>query len=355
MLPAVSCCLAHLLITACSCACNCLFEPPPCQKWNDSCCHAGKGWNQKPVVRCDSAQGQPVQQQGPDISRLHPALQQQWDHAANAHLGNIDIRPYSNKKVWWTCDQCPDGHLHSWEATVYHRTAGSGCAQCSSRKVCKHNSLATKAPRVAAQWDYEANIGTPDDVVTQSNQAVGWRCDVCGDKGSAPPGRRVSKNKAGCSKCGDQAKTKKKVKYPTFAECQDPHSKAVLAEWDHERNPPQGNYPHNITLKSSKQIFWLCHKCPAGQEHSWSAMPKDRTGRGKPGCPFCAGQAACKCNSLQALYPDIAAEWDYGKNEGQPSDYSACSHHPAWWVSPEQGSWQQRIDSRTDPRLVRNR
>ena len=309
-------------------------------------CYTGKACNQKPVVRCNSAQGQPVQQQGPDISRLDPALQQRWDHAANAHLGNIDIKPHSHRKVWWTCDQCPDGHLHSWEATVSRRTAGTGCPQCSGHKVCKHNSLATKAPKVAAQWDYEANIGTPSNVVAQSNQRVGWCCNVCDNKWRATIGLRVSIKKTGCPKCRGGAKVRRQ-KHPTFAECQDPHSKAVLAEWDHERNPLQRNFPQNTTLRSSKQIFWLCHKCPAGQEHSWLAKPNNRTGRSKTGCPFCAGRAVCQCNSLPSLYPAIAAEWDYAKNEGRPSDYTASSRHPAWWSSPQRGSWQQRVDSRT--------
>ena len=125
-------------------------------------------------MRCHSSQGQRVQQEGPDSSRLNSALQQQWDHAANAHLGNIAITPGSNKKVWWICDQCPDGHLHRWETTVAPRTRGTGCPQCSGRKVCKHNCLATKAPWVAAQWDYTVNDGTPDSTVAQSNQLVGW-------------------------------------------------------------------------------------------------------------------------------------------------------------------------------------
>ena len=316
-------------------------------------CHAGKAWNHKPIAR--SAQVQAVQQQGPDISRLDTALQQQWDLASNAHLGSIDITPHTKRKVWWTCDQCPDGHLHSWEATVGSRTSGSGCPQCSGHKVCKHNSLATRAPKVAAQWDYEANDGTPEDVVAQSNTTVGWHCDACGDKWSASPHARVCKNKRGCRKCGDSARRKKRIKHPTFAEWQSPHSKAVMAEWDHERNPLQRNFPHNTTLRSNKQIFWLCNKCPAGQQHSWSAMPTSRTGRSKLGCTFCAGQAACKCNSLQALYPDIAAEWDYSKNQGKPSDYTARSNCPVWWVSSQHGSWEQRVDSRTDSRLVRNR
>ena len=112
------------------------------------------------------------------------ALQQQWDHAANAHLSNIVITPHSSRKVSWTCDQCPDGHLHSWSAAVKHRSDGTGCPQCIGRKVCRHNSLATKAPLIAAQWDYEANDGTPDTVVAYSSQKIGWCCDVVATSGA---------------------------------------------------------------------------------------------------------------------------------------------------------------------------
>ncbi|KAL3158565.1 hypothetical protein ABBQ38_010784 [Trebouxia sp. C0009 RCD-2024] len=107
----------------------------------------------------------------------HPLVhrhQQQWDHAANAHLGDIVIKPYSNREAWWTCQQCPDGHRHSWLAIVRDRTRGNECPQCSGRQGCKHNSLATRAPLIAAQWDYEANDATPDTVVAQSHKKARW-------------------------------------------------------------------------------------------------------------------------------------------------------------------------------------
>ena len=222
------------------------------------------------------------------------------------------------------------------------RTNGEGFPQCSGRKVCKHNCLATKAPSVAAQWDYEANNGTPDSVVAQSSQPAGWHCDTCGHKWCATPNARVSKRKSGCPQCAQKLMSKKRIQHPTIAE--DPY---LLAQWDHARNAEQGHFPDKVTLRSAKQIFWLCNKCPAGQQHSWSASPHSRSSRIKKGCPFCAGKAACKCNSLQALYPAIAAEWDHGKNESQPSDYPASSHYMAWWSSPQRGSWQQTIKSRT--------
>ena len=94
-----------------------------------------------------------AQQQGPDISRQAPLLQQQWDHPKNAHLGSVSISPKSRSHVWWTCDKCPLGLAHGWLATVNSRgcTQQSGCPYCADRSVCAHNSLAAQAPTVAAQ------------------------------------------------------------------------------------------------------------------------------------------------------------------------------------------------------------
>ena len=278
----------------------------------------------------------------PDISLLSPALQKQWDHAANAHLGNIVITPHVSRKAAWKCDECPGGHMHQWTASVTNRSSGRGCPQCSGHKVCQHNSLATKAPWAAAQWDYEANaaLGTPDTVVAHSNKPAGWHCQVCGHRWTVSSHSRV-KQHSGCPKCvprGGSIST-----YPTFAECQHP----LLIEWDHKRNDACGNCPDNTQLRSSKQIYWLCSKCPAGQEHSWSATPHSRTSPRQSGCPTCAGHLACRCNSLQELFPDIATEWDCGKNTGQPCDYTAASSHLPWWYTPQRGSWQQTIHSRT--------
>lgn len=84
----------------------------------DSACCTSRVLHQHLATRSCSKHSQQAATQGggPDISCLDPALQKHWDHAANAHLGGIFIRPHSARKVRWTCDQCQDGHLHSWLA-----------------------------------------------------------------------------------------------------------------------------------------------------------------------------------------------------------------------------------------------
>jgi len=61
---------------------------------------------------------------GPNTSLLADELQKQWHDRLNMHLGNILIRPASNRKVWWSCDQCPDNFPHIWDAIVKDRTYG---------------------------------------------------------------------------------------------------------------------------------------------------------------------------------------------------------------------------------------
>ena len=89
----------------------------------------------------------------PNISMLAEEMQGQWHEKLDRHLGDIVIKPYSNRKVWWSCDQCPEGLPHVWEARVDKRTQGTGCPFCSGRAVCQHNTLARKAPKVALFWD----------------------------------------------------------------------------------------------------------------------------------------------------------------------------------------------------------
>ena len=40
---------------------------------------------------------------------------------------SLPIEVGSSHEVWWSCDQCPEGLPHVWEATVDSRTSGTGC------------------------------------------------------------------------------------------------------------------------------------------------------------------------------------------------------------------------------------
>ena len=114
--------------------------------------------------------GQSEKQAGPDISRLALHLQQEWDHAANAHVGSSTIAPQSNRKVWWTSGLCKTGQPHRWQARVSGRSSGQSCPYNLGRAACPCNDLAHNHSEVAAEWDWDANGERTPETVTAGSQ-----------------------------------------------------------------------------------------------------------------------------------------------------------------------------------------
>ena len=138
---------------------------------------------------------------GPDISLLTAKLQKQWHHNKNQHLGDTQIKPGSQRRVWWTCYQCPCRLSHEWLATVKDRQGmDTQCPFCTNRKLCHHNSLLTVAPSVASYWDSAKNGITADQVVAGSGTRKHWMCPTCNHSWQAWV-QNKSKTNSGCPKC----------------------------------------------------------------------------------------------------------------------------------------------------------
>jgi len=285
---------------------------------------------------------------GPDTSLLADELQKQWHAKLNMHLGNILIRPGSNRKVWWSCDQCPDGLPHIWEAIVNARTQGRGCPFCSGQAVCQHNTLARKAPEVALFWDIKKNHPlSPDQLTVSSGMKAHWKCSVCLHEWQASVMSKA-RYRTGCPRCAKANSGGKadgtKQKHPTFAAAQH----ALLQQWDHDRNKENGDFPDNTTLQSAKLIWWQCQECPKGKVHSWQTRAAHRTSQKKPsGCPCCAGKKLCECNSLETVCPDIAADFDAEKNGVTAVEVTSSAGAKYGWLSDEPGAKKRSVDQRT--------
>ncbi len=294
-------------------------------------------------------QQRPQLDSGPDISLLADELQKQWHAKLNMHLGHILIKPYSNRKVCWSCDQCPDSFPHIWEANLLNRTHGTGCPFCSGRAFCQHNTLARKAPEVALFWDAKQNFPlSPDQVTVSSHMRAHWKCSACLHEWQASVSDNV-KGKTGCPKCartnGGRKADGTRQKHPIFAAAKH----ALLQQWDHDRNRENGHFPDNTTLRSGKLIWWQCHDCPKGKVHSYQAQAFSRTLRTKPtGCPFCAGQKLCDCNSLETVCPDIAADFDVEKNGVTAAEVTSSAITKYSWLSDEPGAKKRSANQRTN-------
>ena len=284
---------------------------------------------------------------GPDTSLLADELQKQWHDRLNMHLGNILIRPASHCKVWWSCEQCPDGLPHIWEATVKNRTFGTGCPFCSGTGVCQHNTLARKAPGAALYWDAKNHPMLPDQVTVYSNMKAHWKCSACLHEWQAPVMMKAH-GKTGCPKCAQALRSRAadgtRQKHPTFAAAKH----ALLQQWDHDRNRESGNFPDNTTLRSSKLIWWQCQECPKHKVHNWQARPRNRTSSKTPsGCPCCVGHKVCECNSLVTVCPDIAADFDVEQNGVSAAEVTSSAHTKYSWLSDEPGAKKRSVNQRT--------
>ena len=224
-----------------------------------------------------------TQSSGPDISLLSPLLQSQWDHAgANAHLGNILIKPYTHRKVHWICDQCPDGHQHRWLARVDDRSKGTGCPYCSGAAVCPHNSLARKGPHLVKEWDTARNIKSPHDYTVSSKHSAYWVC-AKGHKWVTSINSRIHRQTS-CPVC---FRAHDKPRAPSLAAS----SGNIMQVWDWEQNAAEGLDPHKLTSGSHRKVHFKCPKSPL---HQWSARIFNVTGSKESGCPFCSGRQSSK-------------------------------------------------------------
>ena len=138
-----------------------------------------------------------------DLKTLYPGVAREWHPTKNGTMTPDRISPYSNRKVWWTCEKG-----HPYRAVVAARTMhGSGCPYCAGRKVWQgFNDLATVEPEIAAQWHPTLNGNlTPAMVTAGSRKKVWWICSE-GHVWKAAIYSRGGKQKTGCPVCAGKVK-----------------------------------------------------------------------------------------------------------------------------------------------------
>jgi very-short-patch-repair endonuclease len=86
--------------------------------------------------------------------------------------------------------------------------------------------------------------------------------------------------------------------------------------------------PSDVSEKSGKLIEWICLKSNCGH-HIWKTSPNHRVLK-KTGCPYCAKQKICICDSLFMKHPELAKEWG-DDNILQPTEIAEKSNHLIQW------------------------
>ncbi|WP_341320433.1 zinc-ribbon domain-containing protein [Solibacillus sp. FSL H8-0523] len=196
------------------------------------------------------------------------------------------------------------------------------------RKVSKEKSIATLYPELLTEWYYEKNqnITLPTEVSKGSHIKVWWICN----KGHFY--EKVVKEKVkgkGCPYCANKKANIENCLLTVYPE--------IAKEWDHEKNL---NTPKEVLPGSSKKVWWICPK-----QHSYFASIAGRK-RGR-GCPYCANLKINEQNSFAKLYPEIASEWHYDKNNKLlPTQIPPGTSKKIWWKCANNHSYQMTVYNR---------
>ena len=124
---------------------------------------------------------------------------------------------------------------------------------------------------------------------------------------------------------------------------EDPH---LLAEWNWEKNTTLD--PRTVPTKSNKKVWWKCRVC----QNEWETTPNSRSGG--CGCPVCGRiQAAInrekkklQQGSLEQTHPFILTEWDFERNDINPSNITSHYSKKVHWICAKGHRWQAPVNTR---------
>ncbi len=184
------------------------------------------------------------------------------------------------------------------------------------------------------EYDFEKNKDIDLDSITLgSEKTIWWICS----KGHSYQSIVYNRKKgSGCPYCNGK---KVLVGYNDL-ETKNPK---LAKEWNYEKN---GNLkPSNVTVGSSKIVFWRCNK-----GHEWEAAVKSRNNG--QNCPYCSNKKVlvgyndlytyCINNHLE----DIIDEFDKEKNSFIMQDITAGSSIATWWKCPNGHSYKSTPNRR---------
>jgi len=196
----------------------------------------------------------------------------------------------------------------------------------------KENSLASKNPEFAKQWNYEKNSPLkPEMIMPLSNKKVWWKCSK-GHEWQAVVCSRVSGGN-GCPYCSGQ---KTLSGYNDIATT----NPDIISEWHPTKN--QNLLPTKVSAGSRKKVWWICSSC----KQAYQAAIYHRT-NGK-GCPYCSSRRIeAGFNDLATSNPALVSEWHTSKNKDLfPTMISPHSGKIVWWKCSLGHEWEASVANR---------
>jgi len=201
------------------------------------------------------------------------------------------------------------------------------CPVCALRPSDRGRCLEEVAPHLVGELDYELNRGlTAAHIASSSSKKVWWRCPKDHRYPATPNNRTL--NRQSCPVCLNRS-------IQTGANDLLTLRPAIAAQW-HPANP---GLPSTRGLSESAPLLWICAD---GHIEEMSIMK--RVARG---CTPCDAARKVAERSIDQTHPSICREWHPTKNDWhRPEQFTAGSHHTAFWRCSNGHTFPQRIDRR---------
>lgn len=232
-------------------------------EWQTAISHRTSG---KPT-NCPYCSGRKAIPGKTDLATICPKLMREWDWSLNQDLDPTKLRPRSNKRAHWRCE-----NGHRWIATINSRVSGKGCPYCHGRyAIPGKTDLQTRYPTIAQEWDVENNGNlTPSVVPAASNRKAAWIC-ARGHRWEATVASRTCQGN-NCPICNGR-------KPDTGVNDLATLRPDIVLDWSAEDN--EGKRPQEYRTHSSAIIVWRCHECGTTWKKSIYARVKGNK------CPTC--------------------------------------------------------------------
>jgi hypothetical protein len=217
---------------------------------------------------------------GHSFADHHPDASAQWHPTRNDGLKPTEVKPASNRKVWWRCQEG-----HEWFVAPCDRLHGEQCPECSKRRGAITRStpkpgasLEDRHPDIAAEWHPTKNAPlTAANVNPGSKTKRWWKCLECSHEWEATPGHRTVRGQ-GCPECSVERQRRTRSK-PKPGESLAEKKPELAAEWHPTLNLPVT--PFDVRPRGGAFAWWQCRF-----GHVWRAKVAPRAVG--IGCPQCS-------------------------------------------------------------------
>lgn len=177
----------------------------------------------------------------------------------------------SHAEVWW---KCRDGKHDDYQQPIKYKVKTENCPYCTGGRLAPENTLLSRFPEIASEWDTEKNGFGPDNIsFGSSSQKYWWKCNRFNHSFDETANNRT--NETPCPRCPKPGNSLLE-KYPKLE-----------SQWHLKKN---GDLKFaEISIGKHKKYWWSCKNFP--DEHpafqAWPSNMIKSLEKSSHGCDVC--------------------------------------------------------------------